>query len=60
MKLSNGILLGTLLLAACSPSNDNKPLLEQQRATLNKAKQVDSTQQQEAQKQQQEADKQSQ
>jgi hypothetical protein len=60
MKLSNGILLGTLLLAACGQSNDNKPLMEQQRETLNKAKQVDSAQQQEAQKQQQEADKQTQ
>lgn len=60
MKLSNGILLGTLLLAACGPSNDNKPIMQQQRDALNKAKKVDGAQQQEAQKQQQEADKQTQ
>jgi hypothetical protein len=60
MKLTYGILLGTLLLAACGPNNDNKPVLEQQRATLSKAKQVDNMQQQQAQQQKQEMDKQSQ
>lgn len=60
MKSSSGILLATLLLAACGPSNDSKPAMEQQRATLNKAKELDAAQQQQAQKQQQEADKQTQ
>ncbi len=56
MKLASGILLA-VLAAGCSPNNDNKPIVEQQREALNKAKKVDGLQQQEAQKQQQEADK---
>ncbi len=60
MKLSSGILLATLMLAACGPSNDSKPMLEKERQTLDKAKKLDNAQQQEAQKQQQEADKQTQ
>ena len=60
MKLSKSILLATLLLAACGQSNDNKPVLQQQRDTLNKAKQVDGIQQQQAQQQKQEMDKQAQ
>jgi len=60
MKVTKGIVLATLLLAACGQSNDNKPMLQQQRDTLNKAKQVDGLQQQQAQQQQQEAEKQAQ
>lgn len=61
MKLSYGILLATLFLAACGPdSNSGKAPLEQQRNTLNKAKEVDALQQQEAQKQKQEMEKQTQ
>jgi len=59
-KLSSAILLATLLLSACGPSNDNRPMLDKERDTLNKAKKVDSLQQQEAQKQKQEADQQTQ
>jgi len=58
-KLFSGILLGTLLLAGCGPSNDQKPVMEKERQTLEKAKKIDALQQ-EAQKQQQEADKQAQ
>lgn len=60
MKVTNGILLATLLLAACGQSNDNKPMLQQQRDTLNKAKQVDGMLQQQTQQQKQETDKQTQ
>lgn len=60
MKLSSALLLAPLLLAACGPSNDSRPVLQNERDTLNQAKKVDSTQQQEAQKQQQEAEKQAQ
>ena len=61
MKLSYGILLATLLLAACGPdSNSSKAPLEQQRNTLNKAKEVDALQQQEAKKEQKEMEKQTQ
>ena len=58
MKTSNAILLGTLLLAACGPGKDNKPVMEQQIDTLNKAKQVDGMMQQQAQQQKQEMEKQ--
>jgi hypothetical protein len=60
MKHSVGILLSALLFAACSPGGDNKPAMEQERATLDKAKQVDSATQQQAQQQKQAADKQTQ
>ncbi len=60
MKLKDGILLGTLLLAACGPGNDNKPMMEQQRNTLEKAKGIDAAQQQQAEQQKQEAEKQTQ
>jgi PBP1b-binding outer membrane lipoprotein LpoB len=60
MKRSLGILLLTILLAACSPGNSNKPVTEQQRATLQKAEQVDSAVQQQAEQQRQEAEKQAQ
>jgi hypothetical protein len=65
MKLSSEllpgvILLPALLLAACGPGNDSKPMLQQQRDAMDKARKVDETQQKEAQKQQQEADKQTQ
>ncbi len=42
MKRSEGVLLLSMLLAACSPGNSNKPVTEQQRATMEKAEQVDS------------------
>ncbi len=55
-----GILLGAMLLVACNPGGDKKPVMEQERAALSQAKQVDSTLQRQAQQQQQEADKQAQ
>lgn len=60
MKYSTGIMLCALLLAGCGKGNDNKPMLEQERATLNKAKQLDGLQQQQAQQQKQEEEKQAQ
>jgi outer membrane lipoprotein-sorting protein len=60
MKLSKAILLCTLLLAACGQSNDNKPVMQKEHETLDKAKGVDSMLQQQAQQQKQEADKQTQ
>jgi uncharacterized membrane protein YgcG len=54
------ILLGIMFLAACGPSNDNKPVLEKERQTLDTAKAINQKQQQEAQKQQQEMEKQTQ
>ena len=60
MMKMNGVLLATLLLAACGPSNDSKPILDKERQTLDTAKKLDNKQQQEAEKQRQEADKQSQ
>lgn len=60
VKSSKAVLLGTLLLAACGPSNDNKPMLEKERQTLEQAKKLDGAQQQQAEKQRQEAEKQAQ
>ncbi len=60
MKLAIMILLSTMLLVACKPADDRKPVMEQERATLDKAKQVDSALQQQAEQQRQEADKQTQ
>ncbi len=60
MKLSYGILLGTLALAACGQGQDNKPVLEKERQTLEQAKKVDNVQQQNAQQQQQATDQQTQ
>ncbi len=58
MKNVIGMLLGAMLLVACNPGGDKKPVME--RATLDKARQMDSTLQQQAQQQQQETDKQAQ
>ncbi len=60
VKSWNAVFLGTLLLAACGPSGDNKPPLQQQRDTMEKAKNLDALQQQEAEKLRQEAEKQAQ
>ncbi len=60
MKLSYGILLGTLALAACGQGHDNKPVLEKERQTLEQAKKVANVQQQGAQQQQQATDQQTQ
>lgn len=60
MKHLIGMLLSAMLLAACNPGGDKKPVMEQERAALDQAKQVDSTVQQQARQQQQEADKQAQ
>ena len=54
------IALAALLLAGCGPAEDKKPLMDQQRQVLEKAKKVDSIQQQETQKLQQDAEKQAQ
>ncbi len=59
MKRSLGILLLSML-AACNPGNGNKPVMEQQRATMNKAEQVDSAVRAQAEQQRQEAEKQAQ
>ncbi len=59
-KLSYGIVLCTLALAACGQGHDNKPALEKERQTMEQAKKVDSVQQQNAQQQQQSADQQTQ
>ncbi len=58
--LSYGIVLGTLVLAACGQGHDNKPVLEKERQTLDQAKKIDNLQQQNAQQQQQAADQQTQ
>ena len=60
LKLLSFILLGTLLLAACSPNTDGKAPLEKQRNVLQDAKKVDGAQRQETEKQQQETEKQTQ
>ncbi len=60
MKQVIGMMLSAMLLAACNPGGDKKPAMEQERAALEQAKQVDSTLQRQAQQQQQEADKQTQ
>ncbi len=60
MKLTIAILLGAVLLAACKPAEDRKPVMEQERATLDKAKQVDSATQRQAEQQRQEAERQTQ
>ncbi len=60
MKVRAGIWLAALLLAACSPNNDNKPALQQERSTMEKAKGLDSAQQQQAEQQKQELEKQTQ
>ncbi len=60
MKRSLGILLLSMLLAACSPGSGNKPVTEQQRATVEKAEQVDSAVRAQAEQQRQEAEKQAQ
>ena len=55
------ISLAALILMACGPDNSPKPkLFEDQRNTLDKAKAVDSTLQQQTQQQQQSVDKQTQ
>jgi hypothetical protein len=60
MRYSKGILLCTLLLAACGQGNDNKPMMQKEHDTMEQAKGVDSMIQQQAQQQKQEADKQTQ
>ncbi len=60
MRPGYGILLAALLLSACGQGNDNKPAMQQQRSTLEKAKGVDAAQQQQAEQQKQEAEKQTQ
>jgi hypothetical protein len=60
MKLSHVILLGTLALAACGKGQDNKPILEKDRQTLEQAKKVDSVEQQNTQQQNQAVDQQTQ
>ncbi len=54
------LLLATMLLAACGPGDDKKPVLEQERKTMQNARQVDNMQQQQAEKQRQEMEKQAQ
>lgn len=54
MKMTRLVLLMVLLaLTACGQERDKKPLLDQQRQALDKAKQVDGVQQLETQKQKQ-------
>jgi len=60
MKILFGMLMAVLMLAACGPGNDNKPILEKERQTLDTAKKLNDKQQQDAEKQRQEADKQTQ
>lgn len=60
MKLSYGILLCTLALAGCGKEQDNKPILEKDRQTLEQAKKVDAVQQQNTQQQNQAVDQQTQ
>lgn len=57
---TNVIMLSAVLLVACGPGNDTKPILDKERQTLDKAKKIDAQQLQEADKQKQEADKQTQ
>ncbi len=59
MKSWKVILPVILSLAACG-HGDDKPALQQQRDTLEKAKQVGALQEQQAEKQRQEAEKQAQ
>lgn len=59
-RLSSVILLGVLVLGGCKPGDDNRPITQQQRDTLEKAKKIDALQQQEAEKQRLEAEKQAQ
>lgn len=62
MKTPIGIVLSAVLLAACSPGdNGSKPkMLVQQRAAMDKAKDVGNVLQQSAQQQQKDIDKQAQ
>ncbi len=60
MRPSRMFLLATLLLAACGPGKENKPVMEQERAAVEKAKGADSMLQQQAQQHKQEAEKQTQ
>ncbi len=60
MKKVIGILLCAMLLAACNPGGDKKAPMEQERATLEQARQVDGALQRQSQQQQQETDKQAQ
>jgi uncharacterized lipoprotein YmbA len=60
MKKLFGMLMAALLLAACGPGKDNKPMLEKERQTLETAKKLDNKQQQDTEKQRQEMDKQTQ
>ena len=60
MKSTIAILLAALLLAACGKSDDNKPILQKEHDTIDKAKNVSSMLQQQAEKQKQEAEKQTQ
>lgn len=60
MKLSHAILLSTLALAACGKGEDNKPILEKDRQTLEQARKVDGAQQQNTQQQNQAVEQQTQ
>jgi uncharacterized membrane protein YgcG len=60
MKLSYVVLLGVLALAACDKGQDNKPILQKERQTLDQAKQLNNLQQQNTQQQKQAIDQQTQ
>jgi hypothetical protein len=60
MKSTMTLFLAAMLLAACGHNNDNKPMMQKEHDTLEKAKGVDSMIQQQAQQQKQETDKQTQ
>ena len=60
MKKTMILLFAALTIAACSGGGDKKPLLDQQRQLLDKAKKINGIQQQETQKQKQGIDQQTQ
>jgi outer membrane lipoprotein-sorting protein len=60
MKSTIAIMLAALLLAACGKSDDNKPILQKEHETIDKAKDVSNMLQQQAEKQKQAAEKQTQ
>lgn len=60
MKVTYSILLVALTVAACGQGQDNKPILEKDRQTLEQAKKVDNLQQQNADQQRQAVDQQAQ
>ncbi len=60
MKHAIGMVLAALWLAGCNPGSDHKPVLQQERDTLDKARQLNSQLQQQTQQQNQETERQTQ